>query len=146
QLTQQTLPKPAVARSLSNFPTADLPGSPSTPISLSNTAQLLVQLLRHFPSSPVVRQPQALLPAEPQPSAQTPGSIATPQASSAAFVPTFSSPLAMQLFQSLQRAVHQSGLFYESHLAQFATGRYSRAQLQAEPQAQLTSAAGVNLD
>lgn len=41
----------------------------------------------------------------------------------------------------LQQALTQSGLFYESHLAQWITGRITLAQIKQEPQSKLTSAA-----
>jgi len=40
-----------------------------------------------------------------------------------------------QLAQQLQQAVSKSGLFYESHLAQWAEGKRPLAELMAEPQA-----------
>jgi hypothetical protein len=40
-----------------------------------------------------------------------------------------------QLAQQLQQAVAKSGLFYESHLAQWAEGKRPLAELMAEPQA-----------
>ena len=39
--------------------------------------------------------------------------------------------------QALQKSVNESGLFYESHLAQWATGQRPAGDLQREPQAQL---------
>jgi hypothetical protein len=41
-----------------------------------------------------------------------------------------------QLAQQLQKAITQSGLFYESHVAQWAEGKRSMADLAAEPQMQ----------
>ena len=136
-----------LARGLPTLQAADLPGTPSAPISLGNTAQLLVQLLRHFPSPlPAVSQPQPLLPASPQAPGQalnplpgqTPGAPAAPLPAVPGIL-QFSSPVAAHLFQSLSHAIRQSGLFYESHLAQFAAGRYPRASLQTEPQARLAA-------
>ncbi|WP_128082979.1 flagellar hook-length control protein FliK [Collimonas arenae] len=43
----------------------------------------------------------------------------------------------LQLAAALSRAVSDSGLFYEAHLLQFATGMRSLAQLAQEPQASL---------
>lgn len=156
-LSQQARQAPAAlspARGLlPGLQAADLPGTPSAPISLGNTAQLLVQLLRHFPSPlPAVGHAQPLLPSGPSgPSA--PGQAASSPAAAAAPAPSpsstapgmlqFSSPAAATLFQSLEHAVRHSGLFYESHLAQFAAGRYPRAQLLMEPQARLADAAGA---
>jgi len=42
-----------------------------------------------------------------------------------------------QLAQQLQQAVAKSGLFYESHLAQWAEGKRPLAELMTEPQARL---------
>jgi hypothetical protein len=46
-----------------------------------------------------------------------------------------------QLPGLLQKALTQSGLFYESHLAKWVTGNYTLAQLQQEPQSKLTTIA-----
>jgi hypothetical protein len=43
---------------------------------------------------------------------------------------------AAELAVALQRSIADSGLFYESHLAQWALQQYPQQQLQAEPQAQ----------
>lgn len=43
-----------------------------------------------------------------------------------------------QLAQQLQSAIKSSGLFYESHVAQWANQKLARASLQAEPQFQLS--------
>jgi hypothetical protein len=45
-------------------------------------------------------------------------------------------PDAAQLAQQLQQAVAKSGLFYESHLAQWAEGKRPLGELMGEPQAQ----------
>ena len=133
-------PAPAPApgsteRPLSLQPNADLPGTASAPISLGNVAQTLVQLLRQYPSPlPALTQPQALLP---EPAA--PRVINNPPAATS-LTPTvlaFSSPMAGNLFQALEQAINRSGLFYESPLAEFSLGRYSRAQILSEPQARL---------
>lgn len=52
-------------------------------------------------------------------------------------------PDARQLAGSLQQALATSGLFYESHLRQWANGRRSLAQVQQEPQATLGNATGL---
>ena len=49
---------------------------------------------------------------------------------------TDSPQLAAQLSTQLQKAVTQSGVFYESHLQQWSNGERSLAALQAEPQNQ----------
>jgi hypothetical protein len=56
-----------------------------------------------------------------------------------ALLPLPSSPLA-GLAASLARTVGNSGLFYESHLAQFAAGTCTLAELAQEPQARLDPA------
>lgn len=48
------------------------------------------------------------------------------------------------LTATLARTVASSGLFYESHLQQFAAGERTLAQLAQEPQAQLDNTAGTN--
>ena len=52
-------------------------------------------------------------------------------------------PVTQALASALARQVSESGLFYESHLAEFAGGMRSLAQMQREPQAGLSSAAAV---
>lgn len=47
--------------------------------------------------------------------------------------------LASQLSTQLQKAVAQSGVFYESHLRQWSNGERSLTQLQAEPQNQAST-------
>ncbi|HYP71844.1 MAG TPA: hypothetical protein VEP93_13235, partial [Variovorax sp.] len=50
-------------------------------------------------------------------------------------------PDSVALASTLSQQVSGSGLFYESHLAEFATGARSLAQMQREPQAGLARAA-----
>lgn len=45
-------------------------------------------------------------------------------------------PVATELALALQRSIADSGLFYESHLAQWTLQQYPQQQLQSEPQAQ----------
>ncbi|HET7675682.1 MAG TPA: flagellar hook-length control protein FliK, partial [Gammaproteobacteria bacterium] len=45
-------------------------------------------------------------------------------------------PVAAELAPALQRSIADSGLFYESHLAQWTLQQYPQQQLQSEPQAQ----------
>ena len=52
-------------------------------------------------------------------------------------------PVAAVLADSLAQTVSNSGLFYESHLAQFAAGTRTLAQLMQEPQARLDAVAGT---
>lgn len=47
--------------------------------------------------------------------------------------------LAVSLAGALAQALESSGLFYESHLAQWVAGARSSAELQREPQAQITT-------
>ena len=82
--------------------------------------------------------------------ARTLGTILNSQDGAAAKVagvePIFSRtqpPVAAVLADSLAQTVANSGLFYESHLAQFAAGTRTLAQLMQEPQAQLHALAGT---
>ncbi len=52
-------------------------------------------------------------------------------------------PAASGLAAALAQTVSESGLFYESHLAEFAAGARSLAQLEREPQARLALATAV---
>lgn len=52
-------------------------------------------------------------------------------------------PAAQALASALSREVSESGLFYESHLAEFAGGARSLAQMQREPQAGLARGRAV---
>jgi len=54
---------------------------------------------------------------------------------------TSSDPVVNALSTALQQAVGNSGLFYESHLAQWLSGTRSSDSLQDEPQAQLNNSA-----
>jgi flagellar hook-length control protein FliK len=53
-----------------------------------------------------------------------------------------SAPDTTQLAEKLHQSLSQSGLFYESHQAQWLAGGRSTAQLLQEPQNQLTAASG----
>jgi hypothetical protein len=53
-------------------------------------------------------------------------------------VPPADAARLLQLAQGLARVVAQSGLFYESHLAQWAAGKRTTAELMLEPQARLS--------
>lgn len=57
-------------------------------------------------------------------------------------VPGTSRDLAPTLARSLARAVSESGLFYESHLAQWVRGERSLAQVLREPQARIGTERG----
>lgn len=140
QHTRQASGSVSLARGLPGLQATDLPGTPSAPISLGGTAQLLVQLLRHYPCPlPAISQPQALLPSPPA----QPAVNAQPSAPPIPGILSFSSPVAATLFQALEHAVSRSGLFYESHLSQYAAGRYPRAPLSMEPQARLATDASA---
>ena len=60
----------------------------------------------------------------------------------APLLPDMRAPAAPVLAAALSRTVAESGLFYESHLQQFAAGQRTLAQLAREPQAGLASPAG----
>ena len=86
----------------------------STPATLSSAGKLINQLIQDSAST-----------------ASTPVSTSK--------IPLLSEPpaTAAQLSQALQHGVSTSGLFYESHLQQWAEGQRSTSDLMKEPQAQL---------
>ena len=87
-------------------------GTPSAQVNFTPTARSIADLLMRFPvstSTSTVRVSQPLFPSNTQPA------------------PT-------QVAQQLQTSVRESGLFYESHLARWYRGGFSREQLQREPQ------------
>ena len=103
---------------------ADAGGGTGLPgATLSPTAQLISTLLSRdgAPQAPVLTGRQPL--------------VATPSADAAA--------LAAELAPRLERAVSQSGLFYEAHQVQWMLGRRALSDLQAEPQARHAASAAV---
>lgn len=86
----------------------------------------------------------ARVPATPAPAASAPATSSPPAsaaASSAAAVREAAAPLPVAALRAaLAQAVSESGLFYESHLAQWLAGQRPLAALMREPQARLTSA------
>ena len=90
---------------------------PKQPVSLSDTAKFLGALLEK--------------------SSQLGNRGASPLAK-AGPVLTGPPPETQKFAQTLQNAISQSGLFYESHQAQWVTGERPLAQLLKEPQAQLS--------
>jgi hypothetical protein len=52
-------------------------------------------------------------------------------------------PPTPQLAQKLEQSIQQSGIFYESHVADWAQGKLPLAQLMLEPQANIAKAANV---
>ena len=60
--------------------------------------------------------------------------------------PDMRAPMVPVLTATLARTVAESGLFYESHLQQYATGQRTLTQLAREPQAGLSSKAGPALE
>ncbi|MFZ4478444.1 MAG: flagellar hook-length control protein FliK [Rhodoferax sp.] len=70
------------------------------------------------------------------PSKQTPGIFGT-----TALWPDSQTPDTPKLAATLERTVAGSGLFYESHLQQFASGTRTLEQIAQEPQARLNQAA-----
>ena len=73
-------------------------------------------------------------------------SLAAPAAANA--TPVLAGPPAdgRQLPALLQEALSESGLFYESHQAQWVTGKRTLGQLLQEPQGRLSAAASPQLD
>jgi hypothetical protein len=95
-----------------------LPSGAKADVSISDTARFLGALLNKAASHAAGQEAAPLTKATPVLSA-APGSP-------------------VELAQALQKAVSQSGLFYESHQAQWVTGQRPLADLLQEPQAQLS--------
>ncbi|MBR8440581.1 flagellar hook-length control protein FliK, partial [Burkholderia cenocepacia] len=96
---------------------------------------------------PLLADPAVLLSDTPvparAPAASGPAAPATPasaQASSAAAARDALAPPVAALRAALAQAVSESGLFYESHLAQWLAGQRPLAALMREPQARLATA------
>lgn len=114
-VVSDTTPKAVLAR-LANPEAAQ--ANSSAPSTLSQTGKLISFLLTGQPAS----KPVALANNQPL--------LTTPPANGAALVPM------------LRQAVAQSGLFYESHQAQWLSGKTDLGALMREPQAQAAPAAG----
>ncbi|MFM9913481.1 MAG: flagellar hook-length control protein FliK [Methylophilaceae bacterium] len=104
------------------------PQSPSNTVNLSQTGKLVTTLLQQLPQQTTAQ-------------AATTGNAAnaatTALTNTAPIIP--GAPPATEQFASVLRdAVSQSGLFYESHQAQWATGQRSLETLLQEPQAKLS--------
>ncbi|MFP4602056.1 MAG: hypothetical protein ACLFNA_03925, partial [Halochromatium sp.] len=87
-------------------------GTPSAQVNFTPTARSIADLLLRFPATTTistVRVSQPLFPSNAQ-------------------------PAPAQVAEQLQTTVRESGLFYESHLARWYRGGFSREQLQREPQ------------
>ena len=106
----------------------------SAPTTLGQTARTILALLAQYPdSAPSITGKAPLwLP-------QTNNSK-TMAASAEVTLPRAGEPTPTLLAQALRHALQNSGLFYESHLADLAFGRRTIAQLKSEPQAQLATA------
>jgi len=98
--------------------------SPTESINLSSGAKLLTQILQSVetndPQANHIHSNQALLPAPPADMKQ----------------------MANELPSHLHQAVQYSGVFYESHLKEWANGSRTLEQVKQEPQNQLSKAVG----
>ena len=94
-------------------------GSEASATRLSRTGQLIGTLLGEARAAGGGAQALPL-------NGQQPISAAPPQS-------------AQDLLPLLAQAIRQSGMFYESHQAEWVEGRYSKAELLQEPQARLTT-------
>lgn len=104
-----------------------LPSAATTETELSPAARLISQVLKEHNDQQAVAQiraPKALI--ELMQASELPSKLHT--------------PLANELRQNIQ----QSGLFYESHLADWINGKRSLAELKSEPQAKLTALQSVD--
>ena len=114
-----------------------------TPIPLSTTAASLAASVAAA-SSPLLHSNGQSQTADLSPAARLLGQVLQSAAGApplATLNPTAplapgGAPDAAQLASQLQQAVAKSGLFYESHLAQWAEGKRPLGELMAEPQAQ----------
>jgi len=96
--------------------------SPCAQLRLGATARLILALLAQYPQRMPVRMRTPLLQVSNANLAVTPNLLAT------------------RLQHALMQVVQDSGMFYESHLAQLVQGRRSAASLRGEPQANVKSA------
>lgn len=127
----------------------------SAPTTLGYAARIILALLHHHPqSAPAIKTSTPLLanPDKPQSSQASntlgnpAGRMESPAAQAANTVRLWaqlatalnqSGALAARFSNALAQSVHNSGLFYESHLAQLAAGKLSAGQLRQEPQGQI---------
>ncbi|KWI57334.1 ribonuclease E [Burkholderia pseudomultivorans] len=101
--------------------------------------------------APLLADPAVLLadPADPAASADAsaaPGAPGAPASAAAAARDATPPPPATALRAALAQAVSESGLFYESHLAQWLAGQRPLAALLREPQARLAAAQAGDAD
>lgn len=96
----------------------------SAPTTLGYAARIILALFNEYPASDKNIRPQA--PLLPQP-------------------PPGGAPVAAELARALAQSVRTSGLFYESHLAQLATGRLNAHSLRLEPQGTLLAQTAPDL-
>jgi hypothetical protein len=87
----------------------------STPTELSSTGKLIDQILQSSAQSEIATQKTAMV--------QNAALMSQPA----------------QLADALKQAISNSGLFYESHLADWARGKLPQSQLALEPQAMLNA-------
>lgn len=137
----------------------------SAPTTLGQAAKTILALLQQFPDArPAVPGRAPLFAQSPgqgaaaggpggaplSPSASTtpgatPGAAATTTGTTGTGLPLpLPTGMAGQLMMALSQAMQGSGLFYESHLKDFAFGQRSLLQLLSEPQAQASQEAARN--
>jgi len=117
----------------------------STHIQLGATARIILDLLAQYPQRMPVQTKEPLLHLRPGEieaghATQTrphPPTRATAQTTQAGATTYTDQALATLLRHVLHRTVQDSGMFYESHLAQLVSGQRSAASLRVQPQAQL---------
>lgn len=136
QATLQESSAYATIKSTGTLPLADVeiaaqraaqtPMSLSTQTALSSTGQLINKLLLETSNSPENLRLKGKIPLLANLSNLTGANNQLP-----------TTQLVRQLETSLRNNINQSGLFYESHVAQWASGQRSLAELQNEPQAKI---------
>lgn len=111
-----------------------LPQPPNTGVTLSDTARFLGALLQRSAAQP--GQPEN--PAQPGAASNSgQNRIATAELNKTSVVVPGVPPPVKEFAQALRSAVSQSGLFYESHQAQWVSGERTLSSLQQEPQSHL---------
>jgi len=135
-----------LARGDADKPPPAAQATPSVRLRLGATARIILDLLAQYPRHmPVADETPLLMPAPgqtaadraaPDPAGQHVN--ATTRVRAAA---TTDTPAAL-LRQALVQTVQNSGMFYESHLAQLVLGQRGAASLHAQPQAHAAPAGG----
>lgn len=139
--------RPSLLRTPATATASSVP-VPPTVAELSKGAQLLLRLLNAGSQpGPSLPAPQPLLPSPPSGAlaGEAPAVDAGRAGSAVAAVPAAQDTHGATLIaRALQAGLESSGLFYESHLADWVAGQRSLESIRAEPQAALHSGTAEN--